>query len=519
MGVPVKKGKKNNAAVHDLDLDVPVVDDLSIVHNAKSQKAQRRLKSAYEVAEIDEDDENFGVLPNEAHDIDDTPHTLDDLQEDAENAIKISRKHRKALADDDFGLGALPTPAQPKSSAAPKSSELDAATAALEEVERDFAKLTSAERLAMLKSESPEVLALLEELGEKIDAAGKLTADLKSARFKASKSGRDQELVDYLETKTTLMLTYCAHVTFYLLLKAEGAKINNHPVVDRLVELRVYLEKLRPVEQRLQYSLNKLLAGGVNAGPKVSNLRPVSEYDGELFQANKTKAVDDARAQRRKAVARLAQHEALEREEEANMTRAMKKGVMRDGDLELINAADPGMEEDQDQFLSNMVDYDSDDDAGLSLIDKLRQKVSQTKLSSNAKKPKTKKPAVDEDENWGEEDEYNEDDADGFNYDDLVDEEQTRQAARESAPKRPKYVEEEEVSRRKIDQKILTHRGLTEVRPKDKKNPRVNRRVKARKGEQEANAQSRVGKKAERGDQFVGVPALKTHVTHTKRLA
>ena len=55
------------------------------------------------------------------------------------------------------------------------------------------------------------------------------------------------------------MLSYCVNIVFYLLLKAEGRPVRDHPVVLRLVEIRTYLEKLRPVDRKLRYQIDKLV--------------------------------------------------------------------------------------------------------------------------------------------------------------------------------------------------------------------------------------------------------------------
>jgi U3 small nucleolar RNA-associated protein 3 len=49
------------------------------------------------------------------------------------------------------------------------------------------------------------------------------------------------EGVSYLEAKHLLLLHYCASITLYLLLKAEGRPVQAHPVINRLVEIRAYL--------------------------------------------------------------------------------------------------------------------------------------------------------------------------------------------------------------------------------------------------------------------------------------
>ena len=48
-------------------------------------------------------------------------------------------------------------------------------------------------------------------------------------------------------------------------MKAEGKKITNHPVVKHLVELRIYMEKMAPLENKLKYQIDKLLRVATNS--------------------------------------------------------------------------------------------------------------------------------------------------------------------------------------------------------------------------------------------------------------
>jgi U3 small nucleolar RNA-associated protein 3 len=74
-----------------------------------------------------------------------------------------------------------------------------------------------------------------------------------------------EEGVSYLEAKHMLLLSYVGAIVFYLLLKAEGKPVAGHPVVTRLVELRAYLEKIRPIDKRLHYQVEKLLSAATMA--------------------------------------------------------------------------------------------------------------------------------------------------------------------------------------------------------------------------------------------------------------
>lgn len=57
--------------------------------------------------------------------------------------------------------------------------------------------------------------------------------------------------MSYLEMKYNLMLSYCSFLTYYLLLKLEGAEVANHPVIGKLVHIKTLFEKLRPLDAKL----------------------------------------------------------------------------------------------------------------------------------------------------------------------------------------------------------------------------------------------------------------------------
>ncbi len=44
-----------------------------------------------------------------------------------------------------------------------------------------------------------------------------------------------------------------------MLLKSSGKKVKDHPVVEQLVELRAALEKIKPIETKLKYQIDKLV--------------------------------------------------------------------------------------------------------------------------------------------------------------------------------------------------------------------------------------------------------------------
>lgn len=75
--------------------------------------------------------------------------------------------------------------------------------------------------------------------------------------------------MSYLEMKYNLLLSYCTFLNFYILAKMENqtgqTPINNHPVIYKLAYIKTLIEKLKPLDIKLQYQIDKMLrAAAVN---------------------------------------------------------------------------------------------------------------------------------------------------------------------------------------------------------------------------------------------------------------
>ena len=73
-----------------------------------------------------------------------------------------------------------------------------------------------------------------------------------------------------------LLLAYCTNLCFYFYLKATGTRVADHPVVAQLVEERALLEKIKPLEAKLKYQIDKLVraASSGAAGTARDSARP-----------------------------------------------------------------------------------------------------------------------------------------------------------------------------------------------------------------------------------------------------
>ncbi|PRQ21058.1 hypothetical protein RchiOBHm_Chr7g0234971 [Rosa chinensis] len=108
----------------------------------------------------------------------------------------------------------------------------------------------------IVNKEAPQLAAVLKEMKEGLDVVDfkvrALTAKVKENQYPTSQG------FHYLEAKNMLLLHYCLSLVYYLLRKAKGLSISGHPVVQSLVETRLFLEKIRPIDKKMQYQIEKL---------------------------------------------------------------------------------------------------------------------------------------------------------------------------------------------------------------------------------------------------------------------
>lgn len=157
-------------------------------------------------------------------------------------------------------------------------------------------------------SECTELLKALNDMQKKLavlkqDARVLEDKCVRGIASREQKVGGSTSPASYIEMKVQLLLSYLISLTYYLLLKVKGVPVRDHPVVPRLLWIRTLIEKLKPVDQRLQYQMNKLLqwndakkAEEVAAGLEDAHaLRPgqlvtTVQDDGEEAEASEVEA-------------------------------------------------------------------------------------------------------------------------------------------------------------------------------------------------------------------------------------
>lgn len=96
---------------------------------------------------------------------------------------------------------------------------------------------------------------------------------------------REEGLKDglsFLDMKNDTLLSYMIDICNIVIRKVRGETIEGHKSVERCVEYRVILEKIKAIDQKLAYQLNKLITLPENAEPEPNERINVSNLDVDI---------------------------------------------------------------------------------------------------------------------------------------------------------------------------------------------------------------------------------------------
>ncbi|KAF7667334.1 hypothetical protein LDENG_00067440 [Lucifuga dentata] len=113
----------------------------------------------------------------------------------------------------------------------------------------------------LIESDLPKAVQLLNNLTEHVTSVTshvhELLTKVKDGAFKTSKG------LSFLDLRYHLLLFYLQDLTHLISIKTEGSKIKDSEALKRIVTIRTILEKMRPLDHKLKYQIDKLVRTAV----------------------------------------------------------------------------------------------------------------------------------------------------------------------------------------------------------------------------------------------------------------
>jgi hypothetical protein len=134
---------------------------------------------------------------------------------------------------------------------------------------------------AMMAKDIKTCSKLLDDISEGVDGSAK-QLELVKQKLKGMQQLGEVDSVQansfqYIDVKSMLLFNYCMNLQYYALLKVKGTQMEQHEIFERLSYLRLIIEKLKPLDKKIEYQIEKLLKSVVSRGPEV-NQKQVSIY-------------------------------------------------------------------------------------------------------------------------------------------------------------------------------------------------------------------------------------------------
>ncbi|KAK4534631.1 hypothetical protein CDCA_CDCA02G0656 [Cyanidium caldarium] len=205
-----------------------------------------------------------------AGDADEVPDVGSTLAEEEREARRLQRRQMERIAVDDFTGGPQLQPSTPTATGEREETSPEKGMNG-KEASTVTAEMFATPDSAQIDADAPTVVQTLDALTRALQEV--------TAKADGLPSASDAPTTDHPggslgELKRTLLLHYCTHLAYYLVLKAEGRSVREHPVIDHLIEIGLTLEKLRPLEERARPQLLALRKAAAQA-----------ERDGVMEQA------------------------------------------------------------------------------------------------------------------------------------------------------------------------------------------------------------------------------------------
>ncbi|TRY55767.1 hypothetical protein DNTS_008483 [Danionella cerebrum] len=107
----------------------------------------------------------------------------------------------------------------------------------------------------------PSAVRLLNSLTEQVASVTSHVRELiNKVQEKAYQTSKG---LSFLDVRYHLLLFYLQDITHLISLKTEGQSLKNNSAIHRLVTVRTVLEKMRPLDQKLKYQIDKLVRTAV----------------------------------------------------------------------------------------------------------------------------------------------------------------------------------------------------------------------------------------------------------------
>jgi hypothetical protein len=179
-----------------------------------------------------------------------------------------------------------------------------------------------------IEEEIPEFISLLQNFTKEIKDLNNSTLNFtEKIKNLPTNSG-----ISYLDSKNQLLLSYCINLSYIMLLKATGESINKKQLLSQLIELRIYLEQIKPIDEKMKFQISKLVSIANDVEKKDNKKlfkRPGPNLDFEAKKDEKKEIIEDEKDENEDGEENEDENEDVDENEEIKIDEIIKKKILK----------------------------------------------------------------------------------------------------------------------------------------------------------------------------------------------
>ncbi|KAM7353327.1 UTP3 small subunit processome component Sas10 [Cochliomyia hominivorax] len=262
------------------------------------------------------------------------------LEEEEAKAIQL--RLAKQLKEEDFALDTTFSKlkkAKKSDSAAEEDTSLKGKL-----LKADFSGLTKRERLELFEKDSPEFAGLIGDFEGYLEEMQQLHSPV--LRYVQEKNLNMIPALQFAQHYQNIAFTYCSNLAFYLLLKAKRCSIENHPIIQRLTQLKKLLKQLEDKHENIIKPQLEALLERIQDGDEfeILDLKNAPPHPDELSEKAKKK-----RSQKQNKLGILSAYDDEEEKQDNDEEEPVKKKTkLEENQKDLATLAEMSSDEEND---------------------------------------------------------------------------------------------------------------------------------------------------------------------------
>ena len=88
---------------------------------------------------------------------------------------------------------------------------------------------------------------------------GELIKKIETVEENSSEKFSVEQAISLINVRTEALIDFCRFMSLLAIMKLNGESIKDHPILEKLIFLKTFLGRLKPINKKIEYQVGKLI--------------------------------------------------------------------------------------------------------------------------------------------------------------------------------------------------------------------------------------------------------------------